>query len=156
MARGVYNELQAYVISTAGCGNLSTVGETGRYLEGESPPVLPGTINIIVALNYAFTQEAMLEATAIVTEAKVRAVYELGLKSVATGESATGTGTDCIAIAVGHDRRYAFCGKHTKWGELVGRAALESIRGALHAANSDTREHTPLPPAACDDPYAKG
>lgn len=156
MARGVYNELQAYVISTAGCGNLSTVGETGMYLEGESPPVLPGTINIIVALNYAFTQEAMLEATAIVTEAKVRAVYELGLKSVATGESATGTGTDCIAIAVGHDRCYAFCGKHTKWGELVGGAALESIRGALQAANSDTRGHTPLPPAACDDPYAKG
>jgi len=133
MARAAHNEFEAYVISTAGCGNLATVGETGNYVEGGSPPVPAGTINIIVALNYAFTQEAMLEAISIVTEAKVRALYELGLKSVATGESATGTGTDCIAVAVGHDRRYIFCGKHTKWGELVGKASLESIRGALRS-----------------------
>lgn len=136
MACAVHNELQAYVISTAGCGNLATVGETGNYVEQDSPPVPAGTINIIVALNYAFTHEAMLEAMAIITEAKVRAIYELGLKSVATGEPATGTGTDCIALAVGHDRSYIFCGKHTKWGELVGKASLDSIRGALRLANS--------------------
>jgi adenosylcobinamide amidohydrolase len=136
MARAMYNELQAYVISTAGCANLATVGETGNFVEGTSPPVETGTINIIVALNYAFTREAMMEAMAIVTEAKVRATYEFGLKSVATGQPATGTGTDCIAVAVGHDRRYVFCGKHTKWGELVGRASLESIRGALRRANT--------------------
>lgn len=145
MARAVYNELQAYVISTAGCRNLATVGETGKYVEGD-PPLPPGTINIIVALNYAFTHEAMLEAVSVVTEAKVRALYEFGLKSVATGQSATGTGTDCIAVAVGHDRRYAFCGKHTKWGELVGTASLESIRGALRAANPG-HEEEPAPNA---------
>jgi adenosylcobinamide amidohydrolase len=135
MARAAHNELQAYVISTAGCGNLAAVGETGNYIEGGSSPVPVGTINIIVAVNYAFTHEAMLEAMSIVTEAKVRTLYELGLKSVATGESATGTGTDCIAVAVGHDRRYIFCGKHTKWGELVGKASLDSIRGALRPAS---------------------
>jgi adenosylcobinamide hydrolase len=144
----VYNELQAYVISTAGCGNLSTVGEPGNYVEGHSPPVPAGTINIIAVLNYGFTHEAMLEAMATVTEAKVRAVYELGLKSVATGESATGTGTDCVAVAVGLDRRYAFCGKHTKWGELLGRAAFESIRGALQAASPrNAAEYTPGSPS---------
>ena len=137
MARAAYNELQAYVIATAGCANLATVGETGKYIEGDSPPVPSGTINIILAVNYAFTHEAMLEAMAIVTEAKVQAMFEFGLKSVSTGQPATGTGTDCIAVAVGHDRRYVFCGKHTKWGELVGRASLESIRGALRLANSD-------------------
>ena len=137
MACAVHNELQAYVISTAGCGNLASVGETGNYVERESPPVTAGTINIIVALNYAFTHEAMLEAMAIVTEAKVRAIYELGLKSVATGESATGTGTDCIALATGHDRRYVFCGKHTKWGELVGKASLDSLRDSLRQADSN-------------------
>jgi adenosylcobinamide amidohydrolase len=141
MARAVYNELEAYVIATAGCGNLATVGETGRYVERNSPPVPSGTINIIVAVNYAFTHEAMLEAMAIVTEAKVRAMFEFGLKSVSTGQPATGTGTDCIAVAVGHDRRYVFCGKHTKWGELVGRASLESIRGALRLANSNEEGH---------------
>jgi adenosylcobinamide amidohydrolase len=80
----------------------------------------------------------MLEAMAIATEAKVRAMYEFGLRSVTTGQPATGTGTDCIAVASGHDRRYVFCGKHTKWGELVGRASLESIRGALRAAAKRT------------------
>jgi adenosylcobinamide amidohydrolase len=141
MARALYNELEAYVIATAGCGNLATVGETGTYVERISPPVPSGTINIIVAVNYAFTHEGMLEAMAIVTEAKVRAMFEFGLKSVSTGQPATGTGTDCIAVAVGHDRRYVFCGKHTKWGELVGRASLESIRGALRLANSNEEGH---------------
>jgi len=136
VGRAAYNEFQAYVIATAGCGNLATVGETGQYVEGKSPPVRTGTINIIVAVNYAFTQEAVLEAMAIVTEAKVRATFEFGLKSVSTGQPATGTGTDCIAVAVGHGRRYVFCGKHTKWGELVRKASLESIRGALRLANS--------------------
>jgi adenosylcobinamide amidohydrolase len=36
-------------------------------------------------------------------------------------------------VAVGHDCRYFFCGKHTKWGELLGRAALESVRTAVKA-----------------------
>lgn len=141
MAKRIHDELQAYAIATAGCGNLATVGETGGYLEGQSQPIRPGTINLILLVNYGFTHEAMLEAMAIATEAKVRAMYEFGLRSVLTGEPATGTGTDCIAVAAGHDRRYTFCGKHTKWGELVGQASLESIRGALRAAlPSETRE----------------
>jgi adenosylcobinamide amidohydrolase len=132
-AKDSYDDLQAHAITTSGCGNLATVGETGSYLEGRSQPVLPGTINVIVLLNYGFAHEAILEAMAIATEAKVRAMYEFGLQSVTTGQPATGTGTDCIAVASGPNRRYVFCGKHTKWGELVGRASLESIRGALRA-----------------------
>jgi adenosylcobinamide amidohydrolase len=131
MAKARYNELEAYAIATAGCGNLAAVGETGAYLEGRPRTVRPGTINMMVIVNYGFTHEAMLEAMAIATEAKVRAVSEFGLRSVSTGQPATGTGTDCIAVAAGDERRYVFCGKHTKWGELVGHAALESIRGAL-------------------------
>lgn len=146
MAKGIHDELQAYAIATAECGNLATVGETGGYLEGQSQTIRPGTINLILLVNYGFTHEAMLEAMAIATEAKVRAMYELDLRSVVTGQPATGTGTDCIAVASGHDRRYVFCGKHTKWGELVGRASFESIRGALRAAlPSETRkQETPL------------
>jgi adenosylcobinamide amidohydrolase len=135
-ARGVHQDLRAYAIATAGCGNMATVGETGAYVEGEPQPIPPGTINLIVAVNYGFTHEAMLEAISIATEAKVRAMYEFGLTSRATGQPATGTGTDCVAVASGHDRRYLYCGKHTKWGKLIGRACLESIRGAVRAAIS--------------------
>jgi adenosylcobinamide amidohydrolase len=133
LANSVHSELKVCAIATAGCGNLATVGETGAYLERDLPKIRPGTINLILVVNYGFTHAAMLEAIAIATEAKVRAMYEFGLRSVSTGEPATGTGTDCIAVAAGHDRRYTFCGKHTKWGDLVGRASLESIRGALRA-----------------------
>ena len=148
MARGVHQDLRAYAIATAGCGNVATVGEKGAYVEGESQPIPPGTINLIVAVNYGFTHEAMLEAIAIATEAKVRVMYEFGLTSRTTGQPATGTGTDCVAVASGHDRRYLYCGKHTKWGELIGRACLESIRGAVRAAISCEQEESGREPNA--------
>ncbi len=134
IAKAVHGEFAAYAIATAGCSNLATAGEPGAYVERRSAKVNAGTINLIVLVNFGFTAEGMIEAVAIATEAKVRAVQELELRSVATGQPATGTGTDCIAVAVGHDRRYSFCGKHTKWGELIGRASFESIRGALRSA----------------------
>ena len=134
MAKAVHDELAAYAIATAGCSNLATAGEPGAYVERRPAKVKVGTINLIVLVNYGFTDEGRIEAVAIATEAKVRAVQELELRSVATGQPATGTGTDCIALAVGHHRHYSFCGKHTKWGELIGRACFESVRGALRSA----------------------
>jgi adenosylcobinamide hydrolase len=126
-----YGDLRAYGLATAGCSNLATVGQDGSFLEGKDQATQVGTINLIVAMNYGFTHEAMLEAVAIATEAKVKALYELGFRSATTGQLATGTGTDCVGVAVGSERRYRFCGKHTKWGELIGRACLETLRGAL-------------------------
>ena len=133
IAQASYEDLTACSIATAGCANLATVGEEGKYLDHRAEAICPNTINSIVVANYQFTHEAMLEAIQIVTEAKVKVMYEFGLRSKATGEPATGTGTDCVAVAVGHDRRYVFCGKHTKWGELLGRATLESVRAAIRA-----------------------
>jgi adenosylcobinamide hydrolase len=127
-------ELCASAITTAGFANLAAVGEMASFAEGESPPFHPGTINLIVVTNYRLTHEGMVEAVGIATEAKVRVMYEHGLRSISTGDPASGTGTDCIAVAVGPERQYRFCGKHTKWGELVGRASLGSIREALKGA----------------------
>lgn len=134
-----YRDLQAVALATAGCNNLATVGERGNFIEGESSPLRIGTINLIVAVNYRFTREGMLEALAISTEAKVKAIQEAGLVSRQTSEPATGTGTDCVAIACGSERRYQFCGKHTKWGEMIGRASLEAVRSALKAAAASSR-----------------
>jgi len=130
LARACDRDLLAYAITTAGCGNLACVGEPGNYIERETQAICVGTINMIVVTNYRFVHEAMLEAIEVVTEAKVKAMYEFGLRSKANGESATGTGTDCVGVAVGSDRRYHLCGKHTKRGELIGRVSLESIRTA--------------------------
>jgi adenosylcobinamide hydrolase len=137
VSRVIHEEMQACAVATDGCGNLAAVGETGNFIEGKSQPMHVGTINLIVAVNCGFTPKAMLEALAIATEAKVKAVFEAGLRSKVNSELATGTGTDCVAIAAGPERRYRICGKHTKWGELIGRASLESVRSALRPASGD-------------------
>ncbi|MBI3304480.1 MAG: adenosylcobinamide amidohydrolase [Deltaproteobacteria bacterium] len=117
--------------ATVGCGNVLAVGDQGDYLED----VPSGTINLIVICNQPLTLAAMVEAVEITTEAKVRALYEAGVKSVVSGLPATGTGTDCVAIACplqGKEHRY--CGKHTKLGELVGRATFMCIAEGLRVA----------------------
>jgi adenosylcobinamide amidohydrolase len=60
-----------------------------------------------------------------------------GIKSVRSGAPATGTGTDCIAIAAPlrararGARAEPYCGKHALLGELIGRAVLESCARAI-------------------------
>jgi adenosylcobinamide amidohydrolase len=115
---GVTNALRA--------GDRATVGSTHV-----------GTINIIVIVNRPLAHGAMVEAVQVATEARVLAVLEASIKSVRSGAPATGTGTDCIAIAapLGATARGArvepYCGKHTLLGELIARAVLESCARAI-------------------------
>ena len=100
---------------------------------------MPGTINIVVMANRPLTSAAMVEAVQIAAEARTLAVLEAGIKSVRSGAPATGTGTDCIAIAAPARaasrgvRAERYCGKHTLLGELIGRAVLESCARAIAA-----------------------
>jgi adenosylcobinamide amidohydrolase len=73
----------------------------------------------------------MVEAVQIVTEGRVRALYENGIKSCRSDLLATGTGTDCIAIVSLGDGVECYCGKHTKLGELIGSAAYISVAKGL-------------------------
>jgi adenosylcobinamide amidohydrolase len=123
-------------------GAWSTAGFTNALRVGDRATVLStyaGTINIIIMVNRPLTGAAMVEAMQIVAEARTLAVLEAGIKSVRSGAPATGTGTDCIAIAAParaasrnmHAEHY--CGKHTLLGELIGRAVLEScVRAIRH------------------------
>jgi iron complex transport system ATP-binding protein len=113
-----YQEFRVQVLCTAGYKVLSTVGQPGSTADGRPSQVEAGAINLVVAVNYHCTQEAMLEAMAIATQAKVKVIHELGLRNHLTMQ-ATGANMDCVAIACGHDRRYRFSGKHTKWGQLM-------------------------------------
>jgi len=65
----------------------------------------------------------MLEAMLIATEAKVKAVHDLGLRTHLAG-AVTGANMDCVAIASGHDRRYHFSSKTHK----VGRIDRKNVR----------------------------
>jgi adenosylcobinamide amidohydrolase len=130
---------------SAGCTNALRVGDratvgvprstetTGRKMQ----VVKPGTINIIVAINQPLTRAAIAEALQIAVEARVTAIHDAGIASVRSGATATGTGTDCIAVAAPipmGGNSIIYCGKHTLPGELVGRAVMRSCAAAIGRA----------------------
>jgi adenosylcobinamide amidohydrolase len=118
--------------STAGFSNALRVGDRATV-----PSIHAGTVNIVVVVNRQLTRAAMVEAIQIAAEARTLAVLEAGIRSVRADAPATGTGTDCIAIAAPARaasrgvRAERYCGKHTLLGELIGRAVLESCVRAI-------------------------
>ncbi len=124
-------DLQVSAIAVADCSMMATVGEHPVHpIERPGPNIHLTLFNLILVTNYRFTQEAMLEAISIATEAKSRAICELGLHT-RSGELATGGTADCVAMVSGLDRRYECCSKEEAWGMLIGRASLECMRRAL-------------------------
>jgi iron complex transport system ATP-binding protein len=79
--------------ATVGVSNALAVGDPATYDEK------PGTINVIVAVDRSLSDAALVEAVAIVTEAKTRALFDARVKSTVSEVLATGTGTDCVALA---------------------------------------------------------
>jgi hypothetical protein len=71
------------------------------------------------------------------TEAKTSALLELAIGSKSSWRPATGTGTDQFAIAAPRDGGIprTWTGKHTKAGELIGRAVREATLEALRWQN---------------------
>ncbi len=120
---------------TAGFSNALRVGDRAGLLAAR-----PGTINLIVMIDRPLAAAAMVEAAVLAAEARTLAVLEAGIASVQSGAPATGTGTDCIAVAAPArargpgERTERWCGMHTLAGELIGRAALASCRQAIARA----------------------
>ena len=116
--------------TTVGCGNALSVGDPASVTIEESAPTLH-TINMILTVESGLSDAAMVEAVQIVTEGRVRALYENGITSCRSDLPATGTGTDCVAIVSLGDGVERYCGKHTKLGELIGGAAYVSVAKGL-------------------------
>lgn len=115
--------------ATVGLSNALAVGDPATYSEQ------PGTINIIVACNQALAPPALAEAVQIVTEAKVQALYAAKIRSTVSDTLATGTGTDCVAVACSLcTPTYQYCGKHTHLGELLGRVVGQTMEEGLRRA----------------------
>jgi len=110
--------IRARAVATVGLSNAESVGHRLSASHGW------GTINIAVEIGAGLTEAARLEALSIATEARTAAIMAADIP-LATGP-ATGTGTDCIAIAApAGDTRYA--GLHTGAGEAVGRAVHAAV-----------------------------
>jgi adenosylcobinamide amidohydrolase len=123
--------IRARCIATVGLGNALRAGD---------PPGVSGrigTINLLLHLDVALTDVALLEASAIVTEAKAAAVLEAGISSRRTRQPATGTGTDCTVVTCKLPgprlRGASYAGKHTEIGSLVGAASLQAVRDGISA-----------------------
>ncbi|WP_394825090.1 adenosylcobinamide amidohydrolase [Pendulispora albinea] len=128
----------AWCVATVGLGNALRAGD---------PPGVAGrigTINTLVYVDAPLTDEALLEANAIVTEAKCAAVLEADVRSRRSGRPATGTGTDCTVVAcalpakhteraVAHEASpsAAYAGKHTVIGSVAGAAAFDAIAAGV-------------------------
>ncbi|TPV93930.1 MAG: hypothetical protein B7733_17985 [Myxococcales bacterium FL481] len=119
------------VVATVGLGNALRAGDPSRL---DHAPRL-GTINILVRCSQRLTPSARLEALSIAAEARTLAVVESGARSTVSTSPATGTGTDCIALATPHpagpnEIEKSYAGKHTLIGELVGAAVHRVVARA--------------------------
>lgn len=108
----------AQCVVTVGLSNAERVGQRIVRLGTDW-----GTINIAVRLNTGLSQTALIETLSIATQARTAAVIDLALPI--SGGIATGTGTDCIAVAA-PDGPGAFAGLHTEIGEAVGKAVYDA------------------------------
>ena len=121
------NDAEVTCFATVGCGNALSVGDPTSGAPDQTAPLQLHTINMIVTIEPGLCDEALVEAIQIATEGRVRALYEAGIRSSMSDLAATGTGTDCIAVASLGAERARYCGKHTRLGELIGRATYTAI-----------------------------
>lgn len=113
----------AHCVATVGLSNAERVG-TRLDRHGQDW----GTINVCVKVDRALSQAGLVEALSIATQARTAAIIDTELM-LPTG-LATGTGTDCIAVAA-HDSVEDYAGLHTEIGEAVGASVYRAtLRGA--------------------------
>lgn len=122
-------------VATVGLGNAERVGHRRQAMvQGY------GTVNLILCVDAGLAKAAMIEALTIAAAARTAAIMDAGLRLPAG--PATGTGTDCIALACdAGDARYA--GMHTDLGEALGRAAYDVV---LAGAQDWIAVHGAVPP----------
>lgn len=119
---------------TAGVGNavdISVPSQDDSRLALRTVPKV-GTINTFVFLDVRLTDGALVNACLSVTEAKVQALRQVGVKDPYSGTPATGTSTDSISIAAtqrGDATPYA--GSGTLLGRALGEAVYQATLGSL-------------------------
>ncbi len=132
-----------FVLLTTGMANARCAGDGAEYRElYENSPKKAGTINIFVAFSAPIDPTAMIEAHAIITETKCSVIHDRGILSPISGKTATGTGTDAIAIAspsvTEENQSVRFLGKHTLLGERLARCVNKALASSLDYYALDT------------------
>ncbi len=124
-ARACVEGITVEAVATVGLSNSEQVGHrvdrSGRDWDREVAPARFGTINLAVKLGAAMSQTGLLEALSIATQARTAAILTARHPLPDGSGHATGTGTDCIAIAAPPGAQ-DYAGLHTPLGEALGRA----------------------------------
>lgn len=129
-----HQELSVTAIVTAGVDiNGGRVGDPADYYEPLENTKKHGTINIFLAINADMPSGSMARALVTCTEAKSAALQELMAGSNYSSGLATGSGTDQTIIIANPDAGIyqESAGKHSKLGELIGRAVIQAVKEAL-------------------------
>lgn len=149
VAQESHLDLSIVAVVTGGVeGNAARAGDPASYYEqggsfhrrGDIGPEQPGTINIMLACNTPLTEGALVRAVMTATEAKSVVLQELSVPSRQSPSIATGTGTDQIAVMAPREGAVPIisAGHHSVLGELIARAVIRALKGALVLQNGLT------------------
>jgi adenosylcobinamide amidohydrolase len=121
-----HDDFSVSVAATAGCKHGESSGEQLDVQE------IHGTINIIVFIDANPTDSCMVASLITATEAKSAALRDLDVRSLYTGDSATGSITDSVTIASnGVGKKLALAGPASKLGKAVGYCTRRAVTEAL-------------------------
>ncbi|KIC17014.1 adenosylcobinamide amidohydrolase [Leisingera sp. ANG-Vp] len=124
--------IQAHAVATVGLSNAERVGSRMDYASRNW-----GTINVALHVSQGLTQAGLIEAMSIAVQARTAAVMEAGV--ALPGGTATGTGTDCVAVAAPAGAT-PYAGLHTATGEAIGKAIYQAVHaGALEWKTTNRR-----------------
>jgi len=120
------DDFSVSVAATAGCQHGESSGEEMAVQE------IRGTINIIVLIDSNPTDSCMVASLITATEAKSAALRDLDVRSLYTGDSATGSITDSVTIASTHQGKIIrYGGPASKLGKAVGGCTRKAVTEAL-------------------------
>ena len=120
------DDFSVSVAATAGCKHGESSGEEMDVQE------ILGTINIIVLIDANPTDSCMVASLITATEAKSAALRDLDVRSLYTGDSATGSITDSVTIASTHQGKViSYGGPASKLGKIVGSCTRKAVTEAL-------------------------
>ena len=109
--------------------------KTGRQQAPNGTEAAPlGTINIILYIDGDLAEPLLARALVTCTEAKTAALQELQAGSHYSMGIATGSGTDQTIVVANSESPYYYdsAGKHSKLGELIGKAVKKAVKLALY------------------------
>ena len=143
-----YKNLSVTALVTGGIEtNGGRVGDEASYIENDGKleklgSEKQGTINIIVSINANLPPRTLTRALVTITEAKTAAIQELLEGSKYSHGIATGSGTDGTIVYANLEYKITYddAGKHSKLGELLGKATKKAVKAALAKQSGLTPE----------------